>query len=83
MSKLHVITLLVLSSISALALAQQASAPAGGKGAANFAQHKQKELDRIAEHLSTLQTLQSCVQAANDHAAIKACNDAAHGAMKH
>jgi len=83
MSKhIHLIAVLALSCISAAAMAQTASSPAGGKGAANFAQHKQKELDRIAAHQQVLQTLQSCVQGANDAAAIKACNQAAHASMK-
>lgn len=82
MSKLRVITFMLLCAVSALALAQQASAPAGGGKAAAFATVKQKELDRIAQHLQAMQTHQSCVQAANDFAALKACNEAAHAAMK-
>ncbi|PRC93735.1 hypothetical protein [Solimicrobium silvestre] len=54
-----------------------ASAPAGAGAGAKFADHKTKELARIAHHLEVLQTLQSCVQAANDHAAMKTCNETA------
>jgi hypothetical protein len=46
-------------------------------GSANFAQNKQKELDHIAAHMQILQTMQSCVQSASDHAALKACHDTA------
>jgi hypothetical protein len=59
-----------------------ASAPKAADPA-KFDEHKQRELARIEKHLSGLQTLQSCVKAANDHAALKACNQAARAAMPH
>jgi hypothetical protein len=62
-----------------------AAAPPGGAapgGGADFAQHKQRELARIAERIQALQTLQGCVQAAADHAAVKTCNENARAAMK-
>ena len=51
------------------ALAQSApssSAPSGKGG--GFEEHKAREIARIEAHLA-------CVQAAQDHAALKACND--------
>ncbi len=59
--------------------AQPAGAPGGG---ADFAQHKQRELARIAERIQALQALQGCVQAAADHGAMKTCNENARAAMK-
>jgi hypothetical protein len=59
------------------------SAPKGQPNPARFAEHKQKVLARIQSHLQIMQTLQSCVQAANDHAAIKACEKTAHENMPH
>ena len=68
-----------LLSVTAIAAHAQSAPPppppqAGGK---NFEEHKQKELARISRHLQIMQTLQSCVQAAADHSAMKACNEAA------
>ena len=75
---------LLLSALLALsatvALAQNAEPGAGQGAGKNFEEHKQKELARIAQHLQMMQTLQSCVQAATDHAAIKSCNEAAKAA---
>ena len=68
-----VMIVLLLSLLSDRAHAQ-APAPAPVAAGANFAEHQQKELSHIAQHLQVLQTLQSCVQAATDHAGIKACN---------
>ena len=58
-------------------------APKGQPDPARFAEHKQKVLARIQSRLEIMQTLQSCVQAANDHAAIKACEKTAHANMPH
>jgi hypothetical protein len=55
-----------------------AGVPAGG----DFAQHKQRELARIAERIQALQALQGCVQAAADAAALQACNDNARASMR-
>jgi hypothetical protein len=49
---------------------------------AQFAQHKQNELNKIQAHMQILQTLQSCVQAATDHAAIHSCNQTAEAARQ-
>ena len=57
------------------------NAPKGHADPARFAEHKQKVLARIQSHLQIMQTLQSCVQAANDQAAIRACEKTAHDAM--
>jgi hypothetical protein len=46
-----------------------------------FAAHKQREIARIANHIQILQTLQSCVQSANDRAGVKSCNQDAHSAL--
>ena len=79
----------MLSKISliAAALAGMASmagaqtAPAGGPDPAKFAEHKQLELQRIGQRMQALQTLQSCVQAAPDHAALRSCNESARASM--
>ena len=76
----------LLAALSLTARAQPAPPPPsgsapGGNNPAQFAQHKQKELARIAEHLQALQTLQSCVQNAADQTALKACHDAARASM--
>jgi hypothetical protein len=73
------LALLAIALAPALACAQGTPPVAGGSAA--FAQHKQRELARIASHLQALQTLQSCVQSATDHAAVKACNEAARAAI--
>ncbi len=83
--------ILSLSLIGNAAFAQSTTAPASPpgqqKGAGpNFQEHQQKELARIGQHIQILQTLQSCVQSATDHAAIKACNETAkqsERAMRH
>lgn len=63
------------------ALGAQAQTPPR-PGGARFEAHKQQELARIANRIQVLQTLQSCVQAAADHHAVKACNETAHASMK-
>ena len=58
--------------------ANPAPAPAPGKvgqPGPNFAAHKQKVLDQIAQRIQRLQTVQTCVQAAQDHQAMKACRE--------
>jgi hypothetical protein len=73
--------LLLLAAAAPLAAAAQpggAAAPGGG----DFAQHKQRELARIAERIQALQALQGCVQAAADQAALKTCNENARASMK-
>ena len=65
------------SLVYAQAAAPSAAAPAVAVAVApgkNFTAHKEKELAHIAHRLQILQTLQSCVQAATDHAALKACH---------
>jgi hypothetical protein len=49
--------------------------PPGGGDPAKFAEHKQKALARIQEHMQGLQAFQSCVQGAADHAAMKVCHE--------
>ena len=73
--------LLLVAAAPCIAAAQPGGAAAPG-GGAEFAQHKQRELARIAERIQALQTLQGCVQAAADHNAVKACNENARAAMK-
>jgi hypothetical protein len=83
-------TILSLSLAGTAAFAQTTTTPAppsAPKGTgANFQEHQQKELARIGQHIQILQTLQSCVQSATDHAAIKTCNETAkqsEQAMRH
>ena len=73
---------LVLSAVSGLSLAQS-SAPSSATDPAAFAAYKQKALTRIANHIQVAQTLQTCVQGANDSAAVKACKKTAHSSMGH
>lgn len=84
--------ILMTASFIANAQAPAASVPAASAPAASapavtapkpdraerFAAHKERALDRIAKHLQNLQTLQTCIQAANDRAGLKACRKAAH-----
>ena len=72
--------LLLVAAAPCIVAAQPGGAAPGG--GADFAQHKQRELARIAERIQALQTLQGCVQAAADHNAIKACNENARASMK-
>jgi len=81
------VRMLLLASMlmSTFAVNAQSTTPAPPPKNANpekFAEHKQKDLARIAQHLQGMQALQSCVQAANDHAALKACHETARAAMK-
>jgi hypothetical protein len=63
--------------------AQTTTATKGGQGnPAQFAQHKQNELNHIQAHMQILQTLQGCVQAATDRAGIHTCNETAHQSMQ-
>ena len=76
-------TSLLIAAVLAPAIAAAQSASPTSSTPAGFAQHKQMELSRIAAHLQIMQTLQTCVQSAADHAAIKACNETAHAAIGH
>jgi len=69
------------SDANAQATSAGASSQAGQTGG-NFAAHKQQILAHIAERIQTLQTLQSCVQNASNHAAVRACRDTARAALK-
>jgi hypothetical protein len=60
--------------------AQTTTTTKGQPNAAQFAQHKQNELNMIQSRMQILQTLQSCVQGATDHAAIHSCNQTAEAA---
>ena len=73
--------LLFLVAAAPFAGAQPGGAAAPG-GGGDFAQHKQRELARIAERIQALQALQGCVQAAADQAALKTCNENARASMK-
>jgi len=72
---------LVLVAVAPCSVAAQPAAGAG-PGGGDFAQHKQRELARIAERIQALQALQGCVQAAADQAALQACNENARASMK-
>ncbi|HTJ05465.1 MAG TPA: hypothetical protein VL624_08965 [Caldimonas sp.] len=81
MKLLQVPTMLVfLLAAAPLGAAAQPAAAAGPGG--DFAQHKQRELARIAERIQALQALQGCVQAAADSAALQLCNENARASMK-
>lgn len=74
----------MLTSASAIALAQSGTPQAGTPGdPANFAAYKQKELAQIAAHIQVAQTLQACVQGAGDREALKTCRETAHASMGH
>ncbi len=67
---------------SAAIAAEPAPAPKGQPGP-KFAEHKQKVLDHIAQRIQKLQAAQTCIQNAQDIAAIKACREQAkEGAAK-
>jgi len=57
--------------------ARAQSTPTPAQPTPNFSAPQQKELTHIAARIQVLQTLQSCLQAATDHAGIKACNQTA------
>jgi Spy/CpxP family protein refolding chaperone len=50
-----------------------------GQPGPNFAAHKQKILSSIAQRIQRLQAVQSCVQSAQNHEAIKACREQSRG----
>jgi hypothetical protein len=56
--------------------------PGGQPNAAQFAQHKQNELNRIQARIQIEQTLQLCVQAATNHAGMHTCNETARQSMQ-
>lgn len=81
--------ILISATLACACAANAQSAPPSSAGAtkgasdlAKFAAHKQKLLDHIQARLQVLQTLQSCVQAGTDRAAVKTCEQTAHEAMK-
>ena len=49
----------------------------GGQAGPNFAARKQKVLSQIAQRIQRLQAVQTCVQGAQDHQAMKACRESA------
>jgi hypothetical protein len=73
------IVVFLVAAAPCAAIAQPAGA---GERGGDFAQHKQRELARIAERIQALQALQGCVQAAADAAALKTCNENARASMK-
>lgn len=73
---------LCLAAAAPFAASAQPGGAAPPAGAGDFAQHKQRELARIAERIQSLQALQGCVQAAADAAALKTCNENARASMK-
>lgn len=82
MKKTAAIILSALMLTSAAFAANSAPAPAPNDGSVkpgqqgpNFAAHKQKILGQIAQRIQRLQTVQACVQAAQDHQALKACRE--------
>jgi hypothetical protein len=82
MVKIVSLAAMTLASFCSIASAQPA--PADGSltpDPAKFAEHKQMELQRISQRMQGLQTLQACVQGAADHAAMRACNEAARASM--
>lgn len=78
MTKLLLITTLLLT-LSAAAYA--ADAPAAG--AKSFAETKALRLQHIAEKIALYQKAQTCVQAANDSAALQACLPKGQGHFWH
>ena len=76
-----------LFSVMSLSFAQSVGTPgpagsASGTGGDKFAEHKQMEIAKVQERMQVMQTLLSCVQGANDTAALKACNQTAKQAMQ-
>ena len=50
-----------------------------GQPGSKFAAHKQQVLSEITQRSQLLQTVQSCIQNAQDREAIKACREQSHG----
>jgi hypothetical protein len=73
---------LIAALVAGTSAGAQTTAPPTGAAAnsGNLAAHKQKVLEKIQQKMSTLQTLQSCVNAASDSAAIKSCEEQARAA---
>jgi hypothetical protein len=82
MSKSRVIVACTLFILAFSASAQTTPAPAAAPGGDQFATRKQNELNRIAARLQVMQALQTCVQAATDHKAMRACNQTARQSAK-
>jgi hypothetical protein len=72
-----------LAGICSMAAAQPGNSDQHTPDPAKFAQHKQTELQHIAQRMQTLQTLQMCVQDAADPTALRACHQSARAAMGH
>ena len=77
---LTIITTVTMVTSSSSVLAEDNSAPAastnnrtGANHAEEFQKRKAKILTHINERLSKVQQMQSCVQAANDMQALRAC----------
>lgn len=72
---------LVLMTVTTVSFADNSTPPPNqnnsksGQPGPNFAAHKQKILDQIAHRIQRLQAIQSCIQNAQDHRAIKACRE--------
>jgi len=74
------LAVLMLASVAFAASTASAPNPASGKTGQpgpNFAAHKQKIVDQITQRIQRLQAVQACVQAAQDHQALKACRESA------
>jgi hypothetical protein len=70
--------------LASSAFAATAAPPAANSGTGksgqpgpNFAARKQKVLSQIAQRILRLQAVQTCVQGAQDHEAMKACRESA------
>lgn len=50
----------------------------GGQGAQHFEAAKARHLEHIAKHIAELQQRQACIQAAQNHEALRACMPARH-----
>ena len=50
-----------------------------GQPTTKFAAHKQQIMSEITQRIQRLQTVQTCIQNAQDHEAIKACREQSHG----
>jgi hypothetical protein len=67
-SALSVFLVFGMFSYNALAQTPPSGSPPSGTGGKGFEEHKAREIARIQAHLA-------CVQAAQDHSALKACHE--------
>ena len=79
-----VLATMMLTSVAFAANSTPTPTPHAGPGQSgqpgpNFAAHKQKILSSIAQRIQRLQAVQSCVQSAQNHEAIKACREQSRG----